>query len=226
MWPFEEHTSYRRGEQMENLCTINILSLHRCLLWLPLLSHTLKLSIIIIRVFNLWTETWKKCWKRFCGVICIVHVEHSKQPKSQNHTELFRLEKTFKIIVSNPYSLPAGTKPSAKPGKFCLCVKVSFFSVHTPGNPCSEPLGTGGSKPGQSTWLQPLKMPPAPLKPCVGVWVCAVITPKVASSATWLLVSQQGFLVIDSVHIMLVFVTLSHIATTFPALHTNNGGLQ
>lgn len=40
-----------------------------------------------------------------------------------------------------PSSLPAGRKPSADPGKFCLCWKVSFFPVQAPGNPCSEPLG-------------------------------------------------------------------------------------
>jgi len=57
-------------------------------------------------------------------------------------TELFRLEKTFKIIESNPSSLSAGRKPSGDPGKFYLCWKGSFFSVHAQGSPCSEPLGT------------------------------------------------------------------------------------
>ena len=42
-------------------------------------------------------------------------------------------------------SLPAGRKLSADLGKFCLHWKASFFSVHAPGNPCSEPLGTRGA---------------------------------------------------------------------------------
>lgn len=44
-----------------------------------------------------------------------------------------------------PSSFPAGRKPSADPGEFCLHRKVSFFSVHAPGNPCSEALGTRGA---------------------------------------------------------------------------------
>lgn len=34
-----------------------------------------------------------------------------------------------------PSSLPAGRKPSADRNKFCLCWKVSFFSVHAQGIP-------------------------------------------------------------------------------------------
>lgn len=57
---------------------------HRCFLSLPLLSHTLRLRNLIIRVFSLWTKTCKKCQKlnlrRFSGIIYMVYVKHSKQP--------------------------------------------------------------------------------------------------------------------------------------------------
>lgn len=52
--------------------------------------------------------------------------------------------------------------------------------------------------------------------------VCTVITPKVSSAVIWLLVSQQGFLVMDSVHSTLLFITLSYVAISFPAVHTVN----
>lgn len=56
--------------------------------------------------------------------------------------------------------------------------------------------------------------------------MCTVITPKIPSPAIWLSVLQQGFLVMDSVHATLLFITLSYVATSFPALHTNNESLQ
>lgn len=73
--------------------------------------------------------------------------------------------------------------------------------------------------------LQPLNMP-WPLWNNVCVRVCTVITPKVSSPVIWLLVSQQGFLVMDSVHTTLLFIVLSYVTSSFPVLHANNESPQ
>lgn len=96
--------------------------------------------------------------QRACSVLWTLHW----------FTVLFRLEITFKIIESEPFSLPAGRKLGADPSKFSHHCKVSFFSVNAQESLrwASGHKGscTGGSKPGQSICPQPLNMPPAPLK--------------------------------------------------------------
>lgn len=77
-----------------------------------------------------------------------------------------------------------------------------------PGSPCSVPVVScmGGSKPAAAfnPWPQPH------LKQCLCASVCVYsITAQVSSPAIWLLVSQQGFLVMDSVHTMLLLSLLA-----------------